>query len=622
MLQYLSKLLIKQSLDETRMTANKNLSTLYKKPLPSSRSGDLFAAFSYPTKISPEAIAIYIASHTKPGDLILDTFGGSGTSGMATHLCSKPNERTIELSEAIQAPVIWGPRRCVLYELSGIGSFISEVMCNPPEPQEFLDASEELITRCERKLGSIYEIRDDKGNVGVLRYAIWSDHILCPHCGTSISFWDAAVKYDPTRILDDFKCPSCSHVDKTDKAKRHYEDYYDPILEKKVLRRVSTIAKVYGQTGKEKWSRLAIEEDNTDIEDYCSQHIPRSIPHREIPWGDLHRAGYHNGITHLHHFYTSRNLCVMGTLFDEIAKMQRDIRDPLKFLILSYNASHSTKMSRVVVKKGKKDLVLTGAQTGVLYFSNLPVEKNIFLGLRRKRKTMGKAFQSLYGSESKVDVVNASSQEILLPNQSVDYVFTDPPFGGFIPYSELNFINEIWLERVTNHTDEIIISKNQDKTASDYGHMMKEVFEEIHRVLKDTGNMTLVFHSSKAKIWRELQNAYRDSGFEVSISGILDKEQTSYKQTASKVSVKGDPLLLLKKRLTVTNNLRDLTAPEELIDALITAAINTKIEKECTAERIYSRFINCCLENDRVIPYNAPEFYRKVKNRLEKLNAE
>ena len=55
-----------------------------------------------------------------------------------------------------------------------------------------------------------------------------------------------------------------------------------------------------------------------------------------------------------------------------------------------------------------------------------------------------------------------------LPDSSVDYVFTDPPFGGNIPYSEVNFINEAWLGRTTPISDEITISPAHGKTAGAY----------------------------------------------------------------------------------------------------------------------------------------------------------
>jgi DNA modification methylase len=56
---------------------------LYKNPMSATRTGPLYSAFPYPTKISPEAIALFIAAHTKPGDTIFDGFAGSGTTGLA-----------------------------------------------------------------------------------------------------------------------------------------------------------------------------------------------------------------------------------------------------------------------------------------------------------------------------------------------------------------------------------------------------------------------------------------------------------------------------------------------------------------------------------------------------------
>ena len=64
---------------------SKSTDILYSTPFPSTRSGALFNAFSYPTKISPEAEAIFIACHTKVGDTVLDPFGGSGTTGIAAN---------------------------------------------------------------------------------------------------------------------------------------------------------------------------------------------------------------------------------------------------------------------------------------------------------------------------------------------------------------------------------------------------------------------------------------------------------------------------------------------------------------------------------------------------------
>jgi len=69
-----------------------NLKALYEHPLPANRKGSLYNSFPYPTKISPEAIAIFIACHTNVGDTVLDPFAGSGTTGLATLLCDQPTE--------------------------------------------------------------------------------------------------------------------------------------------------------------------------------------------------------------------------------------------------------------------------------------------------------------------------------------------------------------------------------------------------------------------------------------------------------------------------------------------------------------------------------------------------
>ena len=72
-----------------------DLMELYLKGVDSSRKGVFYNTFAYPTKISPESIAIFIATHTEPGSTILDVFGGSGSTGIAAKLCSNPTEEML-----------------------------------------------------------------------------------------------------------------------------------------------------------------------------------------------------------------------------------------------------------------------------------------------------------------------------------------------------------------------------------------------------------------------------------------------------------------------------------------------------------------------------------------------
>ena len=269
-----------------------------------------------------------------------------------------------------------------------------------------------------------------------------------------------------------------------------------------------------------------------------------------LQWGDLHRSGYHTGITLFHHFYTPRNLAVLGRLWALVsAQADRGLRKALQLWVLSYNASHSSLLTRVVAKKSQKDLVVTGAQSGVLYVSGLPVEKNILDGLDRKIRTFAEAFALTSGSRSKVTVTCGSSTFLSLPTGSVDYVFTDPPFGGYIPYAEINQLNEAWLGHLTDRTSEVIVSPAQGKTVSDYAQLMAAVFSEVSRVLRRDGRATVVFHASKPAVWEALGKAFRANGLSIEATSILNRQQVSFKQVVSEGGTKDDAIFLLSPSL-------------------------------------------------------------------------
>ena len=277
-------------------------------------------------------------------------------------------------------------------------------------------------------------------------------------------------------------------------------------------------------------------------------------------------------------------------------------------------------MSRVVVKKNQKDLVLTGSQSGVLYISALPVEKNIFRGIKKKIGSLQRAFHQVWGSSSNVKVHNKSSEKLDLQDKSIDYVFTDPPFGDYIPYAEINQINECWLHERTVRQSEVIISQGQGKGLPEYEHMMSTVFKEISRVMKQDALATVVFHSASSSVWRALTNSYLSSGLAVKKTSILDKVQSSFKQNVSNVSVKGDPIILLSKpRGNHASNYQLYTA-EKIISELLDSALNFKSSEEVKPERLYSRYIALSLQNGLNVSIDASEFYKYVAKKINENN--
>ena len=579
-----------------------DISSLYAKALPTFRSGLFYNTYAYPTKIAPESIAVYIAAHSKPGDTVLDAFAGSGATGLAALMCEHPTDNMIRIAESLGVNPVWGPRNASLYDISTYGCFAAQVMTNPPDSADFLHAVDELLSRAETTLGWLYKALDDRGEQGALRHLVWSSVLTCPCCGKEFSFYSGMVRWNPLRIHADGICPHCGAKVTTQNCEYATDVIWDSLLGCDVTFRKRVPALVYGETNGRKWRRDISDSDLATIEEIDNLEMPRYCTPKPIKWGELYRSGYHKGITHLHHFYTKRNYLVLSYLWNECASFAPTIRDALRLLILSYNETHSTLMTRVVAKHGSKDFVLTGSQSGVLYISNLPVEKNILKGLSRKAGSFSKAFSYINSCSGSVAVHNASSSKMSEADGSISYVFTDPPFGDFIPYAEVNQINELWLDSVTNRADEAIISPSQGKDADDYQRLLTQSFSEVRRVLKDDGLMTLVFHSSKAKVWNALARSIDGAGFIVGATSHLDRSQSSFKQVVSKSSVKNDALILLSKKYSGLN----VDDESGELDALLC------LRSQTNPELAYSEYASYCLKHGIEISLDAIDAYKLI----------
>lgn len=584
----------------------RNLEKLFSKPLPSTRGGSFYNTFPYPTKISPEAIAVYIASATNPDDTVLDAFAGSGSTGIAALLAEHPTEKMQETANALGVEPIWGKRNAILYEIGTYAAFATKTITNRLTAAEYARAVDDFIKKAEKLASGMYAAKSPDGRDGYIRYAIWTEVLICPECDAEIEYFTNGTSRNPATFYDKIECPHCHRTSLVEAMSFATEEHYDKLLKKTILRKKRRIAWVYGTSGKENWDRIATEDDTALVQKLEKEFSPSDDP-RKIEWGDLHRAGYHFGISHLHHFYTSRNYLVMSKLWKLAECYPEREANALKLLLLSYNGAHCTLMTRIVAKHDSRDFVLTGAQSGVLYISKLPVEKNILLGLRRKAKPFQEAYKMLENCHGTVEVRNISSEFMSEPDKSIDFVFTDPPFGDFIPYAEVNQINELWLPAVTERSSEVIISAAQNKGVDTYRNMLARVFGEIRRVTKDDRPIAVVFHAAKAAVWGAFSEAIQISGLEIKQSSFLDKTQASFKQVVSKTSVQGDPLFLLKKAGLGKNGIMD----EEQILQMIVKENPHETELEC--RHCYSLYIGKCMEYGSPVTLDASEFYAYIQ---------
>ena len=336
---------------------------LYSRPIASTRSGSIFNAHSYPTKINTSAIIPFIVAHTKPGDLVFDGFAGTGSTGLASSLCEDPTAEVQECVETLLGEVAWGPRDCILYDISELAAFTSRILLNPPNYKLFAQAAKEVLEVLDTHWSWIYGALDNKSSLGGIRHVLWTDFSVCPQCNKASTFWELAISISPPKIASIANCPHCHHAFDAASAKRLTERYWDDLLNQESERRKRAPAFVYGRSGNSFWKRSVTDADLELIERINNTPVPTTVPivpmlaTKENRWGELYRTGYHFGITHLHHFYTRRNLIAIAAAWEVAEAYPEAIRDALHFWISSYNSSHSTLMTRVVCKENSKDFV-------------------------------------------------------------------------------------------------------------------------------------------------------------------------------------------------------------------------------------------------------------------------
>lgn len=561
-----------------------------------SRSGVSYDAHSYHTKVPPKAIAELIRRRLPAGGVLADSFCGSGTTGVAAALAEG------NLAAPARYDVLLG-------DLSPFATFISEVLNSPPPPDAFECAAHEVLRATADEMSRYWTVRHRDGRKGTILYTVWSEVLSCPGCDAPRRFWDLAIDVEAGGVRRGMEC-ECGVRFRKDQARKVLETVPDPLLGCPVERPVRVPVRIVYEVDGERFERSPTEGDLARIDEASRLPAPVGVPNvrmlnRDGPWGDLHRAGYHHGITHVHHFYTWRSFVTVGRLWDAAARS--DLPRAVRFLISSYNLSHSTLMSRVVFKRGQVRPVLTGYQTGTLYISSLPVEKNPFVGIARKKlPSAARAFGLTRGRRGRVEVATRPAQHWASGDRDVDYAFVDPPFGANIPYAEANFIAEAWLGAYTDQGPEATISKAQGKEARDYREALAESLEALVGRLRSGGGLTVMFHSASREPWEALVGALDDAGLRIADTLLLDKRQGSFKQVRTDGAVQGDILIEARPLGRAASARAPVVDPLVWLEDELTAKSAPDLEQK---RKLFSRYVAECLRVGVGVGVTAAEFY-------------
>lgn len=596
------------------------------------KNDPIYNAHSYHTKVPHKAIMRYILHYTAPGDLVLDGFCGTGMTGVAAQTCGDRSAvesvgyRVLEdntiLGEDGKPFSQFGARRAILNDLSPAATFIAYNYNSFVDTVAFDYRAQHILKEVEDECGWMYEtIHSDGVTKGSINYTVWSEVFACPNCGTELIYYEVAVDKESFEVRDAFSCPDCgSRLDKKS-LERLWETAADvPLQSVHRLVKYKPVLINY-QVGEIRYEKHPDDSDLLLLQKIQSTAISDWYPTPEMLEGERKgKDGYTlKGITHLHHFYFQRALMVYARLWQKVNAVPHPF---IRFFAQGSNLGF-TKMNRYSANHFSQ---VNRYFSGTLFVGSLVSEVSPVYSMTNKLKRLSKL--SMPGVTGQA-ITTCQSTTLLssIPDNSVDYVFIDPPFGNNLHYSELNFFWEAWLKILTQRKTEAVMDKVLHRTLHDYQFLITKAFREIYRILKPGRWVTVEFHNSKNSVWIAIQEALEQAGFVVADVRTLDKQQETYKQSIQKL-VKQDLVISGYKPYSGLENRFELEAgTEEGVWEFIRSHLNQLpvfVAKDGRAETIverqdyllFDRMIAFHVRRGVTVPLSSAEFYIGLAQRF------
>jgi DNA modification methylase len=621
----------------------------------------IYMAHSYHTKVPHKAIMRYILHYTKPGDIILDGFCGTGMTGVAAQLCGDPesikalgyrvlddgsvvDENNNEISKI-------GARLPILNDLSPIATFIANNYNKPVSMLSFDEFAKDFVEKTAQnyewvystlhkptnkhrdllvqKLKSCKTFKDAKNlisgfgsdnkesnsiyskiKLGRVNYIIFSDLFICSECGGEFAFWNVAVDMNAGKIANQFPCPHCKAVLTKKNIKNKKIVRFDPISQGTVQQSIRVPVLVnYVFKGK----KYIKDADIFDLalSGFLQDIAPENwFPRLELPIGDKTKEAINAGYNYVHYFYTGRNLHVMAALWNETHG-----NSLLRLCLSSVLVKTASILHNIGLKKG--NINLAGALPNAIYIPSTIAERNLFKLVKGKISDISKAKKVKLKGDYLVETKSFTQYS---KEEFADYIFLDPPFGSNLMYSELNFIWESWIKILTNVEKEAIENRTQKKGLKDYQKLMRECFVEAYKALKPGRWMTIEFSNTRALVWNSIQTSLQEAGFVVANVAALDKGQGTFNSQTNPTSVKQDLVISaykpnggLERRFEKKAHIE-----EGIWDFIRTHLKNLPVVKpkggqlEFITERdpriLYDRTVAFYVRHEIPVPLSSPEF--------------
>ena len=453
----------------------------------------------------------YIEHYSRKGEIVLDPFVGSGVTAI----------------EALKRG-----RKAIAIDLDPIATFITRMTLKPIDIKKFKEAFKQIEKNVRKGVEKLYTTNcPECGHECLEAYVIWSDVVQCDVCKEKVVMARAIKKENF------FVCSSGHRINPNNVVESEPIEIGCECKEclKRPDQRVRFIIK-------------KLEEKDTQDKERLKQISQQPIPY----WHPKNiRLFYDDGKpfkkketnNFVEDLFDKRSLIAHSMVYHEIEKVENeDIRDLMK-LVFSSNLHNVSKLNPVHQPRWRrKQHPSTSWIVHSYWVPYLRVElpfwfyfnerfQHILKGKKESNKAIpyfkeAKSFDDLK-KDANILICTQSSLRLFdspakIPNDSVQYVFTDPPYGGSIQYMELSTMWASWLRGEKNDPrfalkfdNEITINENQRKDFDYYHKMLKASFEQVFNVLKAGRWLTVTFHNTDIKIYNSIIKAAVLAGFDL-----------------------------------------------------------------------------------------------------------
>jgi DNA modification methylase len=435
-------------------------------------------------------VRTYIEHYTLPGELVLDPFSGSGVTAIESLLLG---------------------RKAIAVDINPMACLITEATVADIDVQELSAAFHLIKKQVVPYVKQLYRTTCPNCTSNALvTHAVWERIADCPYCGQVIGL--ASVE----KIRGKFCCSNCGHASRITSR----------TIREEQMREIWYLCTHCKNSGKKESS----QEDEFLAKKGFGNGSPNGIRNAKMFLSN--RTLIYEDMT-VASFFTVRNYQILSLIVQAIQKIPGvAVKHLLEFVFTSSVAQASRLIPyRSGLTSGGPAWTVSGFWIPNLHFElnawncfenrfkkvlkgkgQIDEQFNV-KGLRRKI-----AFGQLQ-TDYDLAILNRSCTELknFISSNSVDYIFTDPPYGDSVPYLEYSTIWSSWLGHEADYDNEIVVSDSHErnKDIQNYRHLMSKALQECYRVLKDGKWLSLTFHNRDMEVWDAIIGAASNAGFEL-----------------------------------------------------------------------------------------------------------